>query len=100
MLSRSSSRSSVSSRIPENPFARTLAQRQHRADHGDRKRIADAGGVAAQQVQLEGGEVFGRDAGLGKAPEPGVDPVGRRIALREGLDHRARGTHAFTHGVG
>ena len=70
------------------------AQRHHRADDGDGEEVADAGGMAAQQVDLQRVERVGRDADLGEGSEPGVDAVDRRVAGGLAIDHRARGVHA------
>ena len=62
-LSSAMSASSVSTRMPENPFASTLARSAivaRTTRHG--QRVADAGGVAAQQVDLQRAQRVVRDA--------------------------------------
>ena len=94
-LSASTSASSVSSRMPEKPRASTLARsaiiaRTVRTG----QRLADAGRVAAQQVQLQALER--RRAGSSPRrtmPKPGVDAVDRRrrppaIAVHDGARGR------------
>ena len=96
-FSASSSASSVSTRMPEKPRARTFARsaiiaRTVRTGSGS----PDAGRVAAQQVELQALERVGRDAHLGERPEAGVDPVDGRVAGRHAVHHRARGGDART----
>ena len=81
-LSRSTSSSSVSSRMPENPLASTLARSAIVArTTGTGQRLADAGRMAAQQIDLQLGERVVRDAHVGEVAEAGVDAVDRRVAL-------------------
>ena len=76
------------------------AQRHRRAHDRYRQRFADAGGVAAQQVDLQLGERVGRDPNLGEVAESGVDAVDRLVAAREGVDDRARRVDTGTRIVG
>ena len=65
--------------MPEKPFASTLARSAiDRAHRAHRQRLADAGGVAAQQVELQRAERVARNRGLGQRAEAGVDAVDRR----------------------
>ena len=57
------------------------AQRHRRADDRHRQRIADAGGVAAQEIHLQLGERVVRDPHVGEVAEPGVDAVRRRVVV-------------------
>jgi hypothetical protein len=57
------------------------AQRHRRADDRHRQRIADAGGVTAQQIHLQLGERVVRDPHVGEVAEPGVDAVRRRVVV-------------------
>ncbi len=66
------------------------AQRHRRAHGADRQRLADAGGVAAQQIQLQRAERVARNRGLGERAEAGVDAVDRLVAGRLAIDDRAR----------
>ena len=66
------------------------AQR-HRGAHGaDRQRVADAGGVAAQQVHLQRAERVARDGRSRRARRTRVDAVDRRVAERLTIDDGAR----------
>ena len=72
-----------SARMPEWPHASTLARsaiiaRTARAG----ERLADAGRMAAQQVQLQRRQRVVRDAHLGERAEAGVDAVHRLVAVR------------------
>ena len=58
------------------------AQRHRRADDRHRQRVADAGGMTAQQIELQFGERVVRDADVGEVAEAGVDAVRRRLVLR------------------
>ena len=81
-LSSASSSSSVSTRMPENPLASTFARSAIVArTTGIGQRLADAGGMAAQQIELQLGERLVRDADVGEVAEAGVDAVDRRVAL-------------------
>ena len=57
------------------------AQRHRRAHGAHRQRLADAGGVAAQQIQLQRGELRRAGSRLGERAEAGVDAVDRRVAV-------------------
>ena len=69
------------------------AQRHRRAHGADRQRLADAGRVAAQQVELQRFERVGRDLDVGERAEAGVDAVGRLVAAAR-ADRRRRATRA------
>ena len=74
------------------PFREHIgAQRHRRADDRHRQRIADAGGVTAQEIHLQLGERVVRDPHVGEVAEPGVDAVRRRVVVG-GLvnDHACR----------
>ena len=90
-LSSASSRSSVSRRIPEKPFANIRPQRHRRAHYRNRQRLADAGGVAAQEIELQLRQRVVGDADAGKVAEPGIDPVGRRGVVRRPINNNTRG---------
>ncbi len=82
-------------------FREHVGAQRHRRPHGaDRQRIAQPGGVAAQQVELQRFERVRRDRDLGERTEAGVDAVRRLIAARAPFDHRARSQHALAGGVG
>ena len=88
------SASSVSSADAGEPFRQHVGAQRHRRAHGaDRQRLADAGGVAAQQVQLQRLERVGRDLHVGERSESGVDAVGRLVAARA-CDRPRRATRA------
>ncbi len=74
-------------------------QRHRRADDGHGERIADAGGVAAEQVHLQRPERVWRDADFRELAEAGVDAVGRLVALREAVDDGPRRAHALARGI-
>ena len=77
------------------------AQRHRRAHGARRQRLADAGGVAAQQVELQRLERVGRDLHFGERAEAGVDAVGRLVAARAAIDRRrARRATRRARGVG
>ena len=64
---------------------------QHRRAHGaHRQRLADAGGVAAQQIELQRAERVRRNRGLGEVTEAGVDAVDRRRRRRRMRSTTAR----------
>ncbi len=75
------------------------AERHQRAHGGNRQRIADAGRVTSEQVELQRRELIGRDGDVGQRAEAGVDAVDRRPAREMPDDHFARRAHA-RHGVG
>ncbi len=54
------------------------AQRHRRAHRANGERLADAGRVAAEQIELERAERAARNGGVGQRAEAGVDPVDRR----------------------
>ena len=87
--------------MPEKPFASTLARSAISARTiGDRQRLADAGGVAAKQIELQRGELIGRDRDFGQRAESGVDAVDRGVAARRvAVDDRARGVDARSRAV-
>ena len=67
-------------------------QREHHgADDVRLKRRADAGGVGADEVALEGFEIVGRDALAGEGTEAGIDAV-VRLAVGEDFLEGARGS--------
>ena len=70
------------------------AQRHRRAHDRHRQRLADARGVAAQQVHLQLRQRLGGNLHFGEVAEAGVDAVGRRVAIGELVDDGARGAHA------
>jgi hypothetical protein len=70
------------------------SQRHGCADDRHRQRVADAGGMTAEQIGLQLGERLGRNFHLGKVAEAGVDAVGRLVSMREFVDQRAGGTDA------
>ena len=76
-------------------FCQRVGAQCHRgADRARRQRIADAGRMAAQQVELERLERVGRDLHVGKRSEAGVDAVGRLVAARAPIHDLARRAHA------
>ena len=95
------SASSVSDAIPGEALRQHVgAQRHRRADGAGRQRIAEPGGVAAQQVELQRLERVGRDLDVGERSEAGVDAVGRLVAARPPIDDGARRAHALARRVG
>ena len=77
--------------MPEKPLASTFARsaidaRTARTGSG----VADAGGVTAQQVDLQRAERLPGDGGFGQRARTRVDAVDRRIAERLAIDDRAR----------
>jgi hypothetical protein len=66
------------------------AQRHRGSNHGNRQRLAHAGGMAAQQVDLQLRQRVVRDLHVGKAAEARVDAVGRRVVIRELVDDSTR----------
>ena len=78
-------------RMPEKPFASTFARSAIVARTArDRQRIADAGGMAAEQVELQRAERVVRNARLGERAEAGVDAVDRLVSGRAARPPRAR----------
>ena len=69
-------------------------QGHRRAHDWNRKRVADAGGVTAKQVDLQLGERVARNANLGEVAEPRIDAVDGLVAARERVDDGARRGHA------
>ena len=69
---------------------RVGAQQDRRAHDLGRERLADAAGVAAQQVELQPRDLVMRDRDVDEPAEAGVHPVGRRARLDGPLDQRAR----------
>ena len=83
------------------PFRQHVgAQRHCRAHHRHLKRVADAGGVAAQQIDLKRVELIGRNLYFREIAEARIDAVRRLVAVRVVVDHFTRGTHARARGVG
>ncbi len=70
------------------------AQRHRRAHRAHRERRIDAGGMTAQQVQLQLREVGLVDPRFREIAEAGVHAVDRRITGGLRLHHRARRRHA------
>ena len=69
-----------------------VGAQRHRRTHGaDRQRLADAGRVAAQQIELERAKRIARDRRLGQRAEAGVDAVDR-LHRRRPCDRRPRAT--------
>ena len=72
------------------PFGEHIgAQRHRRAHRASRQRLADAGGMAAQQVQLQLLQVAARDDRFGERAEAGVDAVHRPIVAGMAIDDGA-----------
>ena len=93
------SASSVSTRMPEKPFASTFARnaidaRTSRTGNG----AVDAGGVAAQQIDLQLRQIVAIDPRFGERAEAGVDAVDGRIAV--GAADRRLARDAFTRARG
>jgi hypothetical protein len=70
---------------------------EHHPHDRRRQRLADANGVRADQVRLQGVELALADARRGELAEAGIDAVHRRLAARRsrhdlgtGADRRAR----------
>ena len=90
-LSSATSASSVSSADAREALGEHVGAQRHRRAHvAHRQRIADAGGVAAQQVALQRFQRVGRDLDFGERSESGVDAVDRLVAARLPIDDRAR----------
>ena len=70
---------------------RVGAQGDHRAHRRVRKRRADAGAVAPDQVALQALELGPRNRHVGELPEPGRDAVDGRTRPNRPVDHPARG---------
>ncbi len=70
------------------------AEQKHGADGGFRERIAEAAGMAADEVALEVLEFGGVDADVRKFAEAGIDAVGGFAAGEEGIDDGAGGLDA------
>ena len=51
--------------------------------------------MAPEQIQLEGGELIGRDRDVRQRAKPGVDPVDRGAAGRVPVHDLARGADAW-----
>jgi adenylosuccinate synthase len=66
------------------------AQRHRRANRPHRQDLADARGVAAQQVDLQRREIGLLDPRLREVAESGVDAVDRLVAVGLRIDDRAR----------
>ena len=80
----------------ERPNARMAAaepeqlQDDHQPRHVARQRIAEAGAVRQDQVGLQLGQAFGRDARVGEQAEAGVDAIDGLAAGDDALDRRRR----------
>ena len=70
------------------------AQRDQRAHDRHRQRFADARGVAADEIELERGEIAGGNRDVRQRAESGVDAVDRRARRRVPIDDGARRAHA------
>src|SRR6185437_3906826 len=70
---------------------RVRPQERRRPHHLVREGVADAAGVAAQEVQLQLGGLLGRDLHVDKAAEAGVHAVGGRALGDDAVDERPRG---------
>ncbi len=79
-------------REPERQHVRP--ERHRRADDADRQRLADAGRVAAQEIDLQRVERAPVDADLGEGSEPGVDAVHGRVQRGKPIDDAACSLHA------
>ena len=80
---------------PGEPFRQHVGTQRHRRAHGaGRQRLAQPGGVAAQQVELERFERVGRYLHVGEGAEARIDAIGRLDPARAALDHGARRVHA------
>ena len=88
-----STRSWTSSRrTPDVPLRERVRAEQHRRPHDlVRERLADAAGVAANEVQLELGGLPRVDVDVHEAPEAGVHAVCRPLVPHDPLDQRPRG---------
>ena len=77
-----------------------VGAQQHRCPH-DRhgQRVANARGMAPEEIELQGVELVGRDAHVREVPEAGVDAVGRLVAMREVVDDCSRRSHALPRGL-
>ena len=65
------------------------AKQEHGADGGVRERIAEAAGMAADEVALQVLKLGGIDADVRKLAEAGIDAVGGFAAGEEGIDDSA-----------
>ncbi len=74
------------------------AQRHRRPDNGNRQRLTDAGGVAAQQVDLQLRERVMGNPHFGEVAETGVDSIGRIVVIGELVDDSPRCDDALTRG--
>ena len=82
-------------------FRQHVGPQRHRCAHDrHRQRIADTGGVTAQQIELQLGERVVRDAHVGEVAEAGVDAVDRRVLLDGGVHHGACGADARPRAIG
>ena len=66
------------------------AERHRGANLAHGQRLTDAGGVTAEQVDLQCSKRLSRDRGFGQRAEAGVDAVDRRVAERLAIDDRPR----------
>ena len=64
-------------------------QGHRRADRAHAERLADAGGVAAQQVQLQRFERIAGNDRFRQRAETGIDAVHRTLVGRVAIDDRA-----------
>ena len=74
--------------MPDSPTARALARSRSMAcTTSVWERLADSGGMAADQVALERGRLLGGDADVGQVAEAGRHPVHRLARRHHLLDH-------------
>ena len=72
-----------------------VGPQRHRRPHGaHRQRIAHAGRVAAQQIDLQRVERVGRNLHLGERSESGIDSVDRLVGQCLAIDDGAGGADA------
>ena len=85
---------------PGEAFRQHVGAQRHRRTHNrHRQRIANACRMASQQIDLQRVELIDGDVDVGEIAEPGVDAVGRLIAMRKLVDDGTRRTHAFARGI-
>src|SRR5947207_1584889 len=66
------------------------AQENHRAHFRNRKRFADAAGMAADKIELQLAEGIRLNFDIGKFAETGADPIDDLALLENFFDNRAR----------
>src|SRR4051794_4017587 len=78
------------------PVREAIGEEQHdRARRRDVERLADAAGVAADQVALQRGELVARDRDTAEMTEAGRDAVDLTSLLLDALDDGARNVNAL-----